>query len=128
MTRLEAATRLALTLTVAASFSGCDNFLDVNEDPHNPQSVDMELTLPGMFMAFSHEVLGPTDQRYGNLLGPTSWSGEWLGQWSWNRDEHTYAQFQWYDVANLDTNGYWSSVYADVMQEAVNIMRTTEKT
>jgi hypothetical protein len=128
MTRLKAATRVALTLVVAASLTGCDEFLGVNEDPNNPQSVAMELTLPGMFMAFSHEVLGPTEQRYGNLLGPTAWAGEWLGQWSWNRDEHTYAQFQWYDVANLDTNGYWSSGFADVMQEAVNIMNTTEQT
>jgi hypothetical protein len=115
-------------LALVVMFGGCDNFLDVNEDPNNPQTVALELTLPGMFMAFSHEVIAPQEQRYGNLLGPTAWAGEWLGQWSWNDDEHTYAQFQWYEVANLDTNGFWSSGYADVMQEAVNIMRRTEET
>ena len=124
----QVAIRTALTLAVAGTATGCDSFLDVNEDPNNPQSVAMELTLPGMFVAFAHEVIGPTDIRYDNLVGPTGWSGEWLGQWSWNRDEHTYAQFQWYEVANLDTDGYWSSSYADVMLEAVNIMRVSEET
>jgi Starch-binding associating with outer membrane len=129
MTRFEAtASRIALTLAVAVTASGCEEFLDVNEDPNNPQSVAMELTLPGMLIAFGHEVLGPGAQRYDNLVGPTGWSGEWLGQWAWNNDEHTYAQFQWYEVANLDTDAYWSSGYADVMREAVNIMATTEET
>lgn len=134
MTRTHGTTRLgaraactALALAVATA-TGCDNFLDVNEDPNNPQDVALELTLPGMLVAFGHEVIGPTSIRYDNLTGPVSWSGEWLGQWSWNRDEHTYAQFQWYDVANLDTDAYWSSSYANVMQEAVNIMQKTEET
>lgn len=120
--------RLALVLVTAASAAGCDSFLDVNEDPNNPQNVALELTLPGMLVAFAHEVIGPTSIRYDNLTGPVSWSGEWLGQWSWNRNEHTYAQFQWYEVANLDTDQYWNSSYANVMQEAVNIMRRTEET
>jgi Starch-binding associating with outer membrane len=113
---------------VAVTAAGCDSFLDVNEDPNNPQNVALELTLPGMLVAFGHEVLGPTNIRYDNLTGPAGWAGEWLGQWSWNRDEHTYAQFQWYEVANLDTNDFWASSYANVMQEAVNIMRRSEET
>src|SRR5690606_30714608 len=46
--------RLALVLVTAASAAGCDSFLDVNEDPNNPQNVALELTLPGMLVAFAH--------------------------------------------------------------------------
>jgi len=122
------ASRIALALVLALGVGACDSFLDVNDDPNNPESVRMDLTLPGMLIAFGHDVLGPTDIRYGNMVGPTGWGTEWLQQWSDNEDRHTYAQFQWYEVANLDTNGYWDDSYADVMQEANNIMRVTEET
>jgi hypothetical protein len=129
MTRLMTrATGTTLALLLAFGVSGCDSFLDVNEDPNNPESVRIDFSLPGMLIAFSHDVLGPTDQRYGNLLAPTGWGPEWLQQWSDNEDRHTYAQFQWYEVANLDTDGYWNASYANVMQEAVNIMNEAAET
>jgi hypothetical protein len=128
MTRFEKAARFGLTLAVAGAVAGCDNFLDVNEDPNSPQDVAMELTLPGMLVAFGHEVIGMTDIRYGNMTGPVGWGTEWLQQWSWNADEHTYAQFQWYEVANLDSDQFWNSSYANVMREAVNIMNRSEAT
>lgn len=122
MRRIERAARAAVVLAVAAGVAACDSFLDVNEDPNNAEDVEMELTLPGMLITFAHDVLGPTPIRYQNMVGPTGWGTEWLQQWSDNRDEHTYAQFQWYEVANLDTNGYWGDSYNGVMNEANNIM------
>lgn len=122
MKRIERAARPAVVLAVAAGVAACDSFLDVNEDPNNAENVEMELTLPGMIINFAHDVLGPTAIRYNNLVGPTGWGTEWLQQWSDNRDEHTYAQFQWYEVANLDTDGFWGDSYDGVMNEAHNIM------
>lgn len=119
-------TWLAVGLAVAAT--GCENFLDVNENPNNPETVRMSLMLPGMLMAFGHDVLGLTDNRYGNLWGPTGWGPEWLQQYSHNQDRHTYAQTQWYEVANLDANILWGSSYQDVMQEAKNIMAIAGET
>ena len=46
MIGIRTVTRTALALTAAAAVSGCNNFLDVNEDPNNPQSVAMELSAP----------------------------------------------------------------------------------
>lgn len=128
MTRFKSATRsLGLALLLALGVGGCDSFLDVNEDPNSPETVRMSLMLPGMLINFGHEIIGPTDIRYGNMVGPTGWGTEWLQHWAQN-GRHTYAQHQWYDVANLDSNGFWSSGFADVMQECVNIMDRAEQT
>ncbi|MEX1183414.1 MAG: SusD/RagB family nutrient-binding outer membrane lipoprotein [Gemmatimonadota bacterium] len=125
MTRFRAAaTMTALTLAVTAG--GCDSFLDVNDDPNNPQSVAMELVLPGMLIRFGHGVLAPAESRYGNLTGPTAWGSMWTMQWSHNADDHTYEEHRLYEVGNLDANGFWNAGYADVMQEAVNIMAASE--
>jgi len=123
MSRPKKLISLALALVVSLGVASCDNFLDVNQDPNNPQDVRMDLTLPGMLVNFAHDVLGPTWIRYVNLVGPVGMGTEWLQQWSDNRDRHTYAQYQWYEVANTDTNGYWGSSYSRVMNEASNIMR-----
>ncbi len=123
-----AAGRVAVALLLAAMVGGCDSFLDVNKDPNNPESVRMDLTLPGTEVAFAYSILGPEFVRYGNLSGPGGWGPEWMQQISYNRDRHTYAQSQWYQVANLDTDNFWNSSYADVMQECVNIMKRSEKT
>jgi hypothetical protein len=117
----------ALALLLVTLTSGCESFLDVNEDPNNPETVRLDLTLPGMLMAFGHEILGPTDTRYANMWGPSGWGPEWLQQFSDNRDRHTYSQFQWFEVQNQDTDAFWGSSYSDVMQEAKNIMSRAEE-
>lgn len=129
MNRLKRATTgTVLAFLVGFGVSGCDDFLDVNEDPNSPETVRMSLMLPGMLIKFGHDLIGVEDMRYGNLIGPTGWGTEWLQQWSDNRDRHTYAQFQWYEVANFDTGEFWGDVYADAMQECVNIMNAAEET
>lgn len=127
MTRLmRSAAGPALALLLAFGVSACDSFLDVNEDPNNPESVQVDLMLPGMLIAFGHDIIGPTDIRYGNLTGPVGWGSEWLQQWSDNRTEHTYEQHQWFQIANQGTDQFWGDSYADVMQEARNIMEAAE--
>ncbi len=129
MTRFKITTAgAALALALSLGTTGCESFLDVNQDPNNPENVRVDVMLPGMLIAFGHDIIGVTDIRYGNLTGPTGWGTEWLQQWSDNEDRHTYAQFQWFEVANLDTDSFWSNSYADVMQECVNIMNITEGT
>ena len=123
MTRFKSATiGLGLALLLAFGMTGCADFLEVNEDPNNPETVRMSLMLPGMLIKFGFDLLGPEDMRYGNMTGATGWGTEWMQHWSDNRDRHTYAQFQWYDVANQDSNELWDDIYADVGQEAVKIM------
>jgi hypothetical protein len=51
-----------------------------------------------------------------------------MQQYANNTDRHTYSQFQWFEVANQDTDAYWNASYADVMQEAKNIMIRSEET
>jgi hypothetical protein len=119
-------TGICLALLMGFGVSGCDSFLDVNEDPNNPETVRITLMLPGMLVKFGFDLLGPEDMRYGNLLNPTGLGTEWMRQWSDNNDRHTYAQFQWYQVANQDSDEFWDDGYADVMQECKNIMAVAE--
>ncbi len=127
MSRFKKMARYALVGVVALGVASCDSYLDVNEDPNNPQSVIMELTVPGMLVNFAHDVLGPTWIRYVNLVGATGYGTEWMQQWSDNRNRHTYSQSQWYEVSNTDTNGYWNNSYSRTMNEAKNIMRAAER-
>jgi len=128
MTRFKnATTGICLALLMGFGVSGCDSFLDVNEDPNNPETVRITLMLPGMLVKFGFDMLGPEDMRYGNLLSPTGLGTEWMRQWSYNSDTHIYAQFQWYQVANQDSDEFWDDGYADVMQECKNIMAAAEE-
>ena len=129
MIRLKRATTgIGLAVLLGLGISSCDNFLDVNEDPNAPETVRMSLMLPGMLVKFGHDIIGVEDLRYGNLIGGTGFGTEWMQQWSDNRDRHTYSQHQWYQVANFDTNEFWGDIYADAMQEGVNIMAEAEQT
>jgi hypothetical protein len=96
---------------------GCSDFLDVNKDPNAPESVRMELTLPGVLVAFDNDILASSY---------TDWGTEWSQQWSYNRDSRPYSVFQHYEMTSIDTDGFWGDVYADVMQECKNIMEETE--
>jgi hypothetical protein len=127
MSRTNRFTSLTLALGLSFGVAGCDSFLDVNHDPNAPVDVMMELTIPGMQVNFAHDVLGPTWIRYVNMVGATGFGTEWLQQWSDNRNLHTYSQAQWFETSNLDNNGYWSSSYARVMNEAGNIMRRSAR-
>ena len=72
MSRFDKAARIALTLALAGAAGACDSFLDVNEDPNNPQDVAMELTLPGIFVAFTLGVLSVAFYNWntrGTILG-----------------------------------------------------------
>ncbi|HEX6937806.1 MAG TPA: SusD/RagB family nutrient-binding outer membrane lipoprotein [Longimicrobiales bacterium] len=57
---------------------------------------------------------------------PAQWSGQWLQQWSYNRDEMPYSQIELYELTSIDTDEFWSNAYTDVMVEARNIMEGAE--
>ncbi|MGH7500505.1 MAG: SusD/RagB family nutrient-binding outer membrane lipoprotein [Longimicrobiales bacterium] len=107
---------IALVAWLAVASTGCDDFLDVNENPNAPESVRMELTLPGVLVAFNTDILA---SDY------TNWGTEWTQQWSYNRDGRPYSVFQHYEMTSIDTDGFWSDAYADVMQECQNMMAET---
>lgn len=107
---------VALMAALAVPSSGCDDFLDVNKNPNAPESVRMELTLPGVIAAVTVDILA------GDY---TDWGTEWSQQWSYNRDSRAYSVFQHYEMTSIDTDGFWNDVYADVMQECSNIMKET---
>ncbi|MEX2531889.1 MAG: SusD/RagB family nutrient-binding outer membrane lipoprotein [Gemmatimonadota bacterium] len=127
MSRFKKMARYAMVGVVALGVAACDSYLDVNEDPNNPQTVIMELTLPSIQVHFAHDVLGPTWIRYVNMTGATGLGTEWMQQWSDNRDRHTYSQHQWYEVGPTVLNGYWNNSYAGIMNEAINMMRQAER-
>lgn len=102
-----------LALLLALVVSGCENFLAVNDDPNAPESAPMEQILPGLIVEFTGEVLAGD---------PAQWSSQWLQQWSYNRDEEPYSQVELYELTSIDTDGFWSDPYTDVMVEAKNIM------
>ncbi|HEX7118518.1 MAG TPA: SusD/RagB family nutrient-binding outer membrane lipoprotein [Longimicrobiales bacterium] len=113
MSKRRATTGIGLALLLALPAGGCESFLAVNDNPNEPESVRMEQTLPGLIVAFTNDVLAGA---------PAEWSGQWLQQWSYNRDEMPYSQIELYELTSIDTDEFWSDAYTNVMVEARNIM------
>lgn len=98
---------LAVSMLVV---TGCDGFLDVNEDPNSPQNAPIEQQLPGLIGEFSHQVVSGW---------PTTLSARFSQQTSSNGTNY-YYNLDRYQLGQpwFTWNGLWNPSYIDIMKNA----------
>jgi len=89
----------------------------VNENPNSPEDARVDLTLPAVIVTFGHSVLAGA---------PALWGGEWTQQFSYNRLTRSYSEIHRYELSSLNADFPWAFAYAQVMNEAHNIMNRTD--
>jgi hypothetical protein len=112
--RIHRLRRAAWPVCVALVLGGCDNFLDVNQNPNAPETARIDLRLAGLMAAFAHSVY------YGETM---LWGAEWTQQFSYNGNTRSYAEVHRYELQDTDGTTAWNYFYADPLNEAQNIVK-----
>ncbi len=88
-------------------FLGCENYLDVNEDPNNPSDIDYEMVLPSGITSITY-VMGGKFQILGAL---------WSQHWTQSLGASQYAGIDAYDInsSNFDDR-QWGEIYAGCLK------------
>ncbi len=108
------ATRAALSALLIGGIGGCDSFLDVNQNPNAAEQAKVDVRLPAMITMFVHSTYSGE---------AALWSAEWTQQFSFNRDNRSYAQVQRYELAETDATGAWDYFYSRPTNESFNMIR-----
>jgi len=87
------------------SLSGCKKFLDINQNPNNPNTVDPNLLLPTAQIAIS-QVVGNSLQVYG---------GMWSQFWTQGPSANQYKPIDLYAPANTDSDRPWANLYSKAL-------------
>lgn len=106
-----------LPLLLAVGLGGCQDILDVNENPNAPEQARLDLRLPGVIGGFIHSVYYGESQL---------WGSEWTQQFSYNRDTRSYAEVHRYELQENDASSAWNYYYAGPLNDANNIMKDAE--
>jgi hypothetical protein len=85
--------------------SGCKKFLDVNQNPNNPNVVDPNLLFPTAQAAVS-QVVGNSLQVYG---------GMWAQYWTQNTSSGQYKNIDLYAPVNTDSDRPWANLYSKAL-------------
>lgn len=85
--------------------SGCKKFLDVNQNPNNPNIVDPTLLFPTAQAAIS-QVVGNNLQIYG---------GMWSQYWTQNTSSSQYKNIDLYSPVNTDSDRPWANLYSKAL-------------
>jgi hypothetical protein len=109
--------RWASLVLVAVLAGGCDDFLDVNEDPNAPVNARVEVRLPAVVAGMVHSVY------YGD---PPLWTVEWMQQTSFNRATRNYDELHLYEVQDNSPNEWWTFYFAGVLNETKLMMQETD--
>ena len=104
-----------LVLVAAAGLSGCKKYLDVNQNPNNPSSVDPTLLLPTTEAALS-QVMGNAFQVPGNI---------WAEYWTQNPVASQYRNFEQYNPAPTTFDNPWLNLYSVALVNADLIIKNT---
>jgi hypothetical protein len=96
--------------------AGCDNFLDVNTNPNQPERVAEELSLPAVLGLFSFGVLGSW---------PATLGAEWTQQISYN-GSRTFSQIQRYEINESEADRLWWVSYIQIMNDARRLAQDAE--
>src|ERR1700753_909745 len=88
-------------LVVLAGFSGCKKFLDVNQNPNNPDTADPTLLLPTTQAAIS-QVVGNSFQVFGII---------WGQYWTQSPVASQYKTMDQYANVGTDFDGPWRNLY-----------------
>lgn len=100
--------RMVGVALLAVLAGGCENFLDVNEDPNAPEKARIDVRLPGVVTGVLHSAY------YGD---PPLWGVEWMQQTSYNGTTRNYDELHLYEVQDNSPNEWWSYYYAGLLNE-----------
>jgi hypothetical protein len=107
---------LFVGLVAAAGFSGCKKYLDVNQNPNNPDTADPTLLLPTTQAAIS-QVVGNSFQVFGNI---------WAQYWTQSPLASQYKTMDQYAPTNTDFDRPWLNLYRVALVNADLITKSTE--
>ena len=85
--------------------SGCKKFLDINQNPNNPNVVEPNLLLP-ITQAGISQVIGNSLQVYG---------GMWSQFWTQGPSANQYKSIDLYAPVNTDSDRPWSNLYSKAL-------------
>jgi hypothetical protein len=99
---------LLAIIIAAAGLSGCKKFLDVNENPNNPDSAAPNLLLP-VSQAAIGQIVGNFFQIYGNI---------WAQYWTQNPTSSQYTSIDQYNPAATAFDRSWLILYRNALINA----------
>lgn len=103
-------------LVVAAGFTGCKKYLDVNQNPNNPDNADPVLLLPTTQAALS-QVVGNSFQIFGNI---------WAQYWTQSPLSSQYKSIDQYNPTTTAFDNSWLNLYRVALVNADLITKSTE--
>lgn len=98
---------VALLLSTIA-FGGCKKFLEVNDNPNNPETATPRLLLPTVEASVG-QLMGNGLQIYGNI---------WAQYWTQRPGASQYRTFDQYNVTNTTFDRTWLTIYRNALQNA----------
>ncbi len=99
---------LLMVIIAIAGLSGCKKFLDVNENPNNPDSAAPNLLLPASQAAIG-QIVGNFFQIYGNI---------WAQYWTQNPTSSQYRSIDQYNPAATAFDRPWLILYRNALINA----------
>lgn len=101
--------QVLLTIVIATvSLSGCKKFLDVNNNPNNPDTAAPNLLLPAS-QAATGQIVGNFFQIYGNM---------WAQFWTQNPTSSQYRSIDQYNPAATAFDRPWNILYRNALSNA----------
>lgn len=92
---------LLLLLIGTIGMTGCKQFLDINENPNNPDTATPSLLLPTVQAAVG-QIVGNSFQVYGNI---------WGQYWTQSPNSSQYKTIDQYNVTNTAFDRPWLTLY-----------------
>lgn len=103
-----------IALISVMGLTGCSKFLDINDNPNNPEKADPSLLLPTIEAGIS-QVVGNAFQVYG---------GFWAQYWTQNPSASQYRSLDRYQILNTATDRAWSILYRSTLINAELIINS----
>ncbi|WP_432714365.1 SusD/RagB family nutrient-binding outer membrane lipoprotein [Pedobacter sp.] len=105
---------LVLLIISTIGIAGCKKFLDVNENPNNPDTATPTLLLPTVQAAIG-QLVGNSYQVYGNI---------WAQFWTQSPTSSQYRALEQYNATNTDFDRAWLITYRNALQNAQLIINS----
>lgn len=107
--------KLMLLLFIGViGFSGCKKFLDINQNPNNPETADPNLLLPTVEASLG-QLMGNGFQVYGGMFSQ---------YWTQSPNSSQYKLIDQYNLRNTDFDRTWLIIYRNALQNAQLIINS----
>ncbi|HMG07561.1 MAG TPA: SusD/RagB family nutrient-binding outer membrane lipoprotein [Mucilaginibacter sp.] len=97
-----------LFLIGTVGFTGCKKFLDVNQNPNNPDTATPSLLLPTVEASIG-QVVGNAFQIPGNFYAQ---------YWTQNPNASQYKSIEQYSLTNASWDRVWGTIYRNALENA----------